>query len=90
MQHDLEEDHTVECSGRLILACKKCGENTILLGLEEDWVSERTDFTCTCGQNLTLEDGRESEEVRSVRRLLRGATRPAGDDGDHRNSGTHA
>ena len=88
MRQDLEEEHTVECSGRIVLECKKCGENTILLGLEEDWVSERTDFTCACGQNLTLAD-REREEVRSVRRLLRGTTRPAGDDGDDRSSGVH-
>ena len=75
MRHELKEEHTVACSGRIVLVCKKCGENTILLGLEEDWVSERTDFTCACGKNLTLAD-RESEEVRSVRKLIRGATRP--------------
>ncbi len=75
MRH--QEEHTVECSGRIVLVCKNCGENTILLGLEEDWaLEERTDFTCTCGQNLTLAD-RESEEVRSVRRLLRGSIRHA-------------
>ena len=79
----------MECSGRIVLVCKKCGENTILLGLEEDWVSERTDFTCSCGQNLTLAD-RESEEILSVRRLLRGVVRPPGDDGDSRSPGRHA
>lgn len=89
MRQDSEEEHTVECSGRIVLVCKKCGENTILLGLEEDWVSERTDFTCVCGHNLTLAD-RESEEVLSVRRLLRGTTRPAGDGGDYRSPGMHA
>ncbi len=74
MQHELEE-HSVECSGRIILECKSCWENTILLGLEEDWFAERTDFTCACGQNLTLAD-RTNEEVSSVRRVLRGAIRP--------------
>ena len=80
MQHDLEEEHTVECSGRIVLVCKKCWETTILLGLEEDWLSERTDFTCVCGQNLTLED-RENETAHSVRRLLRGPIRPPGGGG---------
>ena len=75
MRHELKEEHTLACSGRIVLVCKKCGENTILLWLEEDWRSERTDFTCGCGKNLTLAD-RESEEVRSVRKLIRGATRP--------------
>lgn len=86
MRQDSEEEHMVVCSGRIVLVCKKCGENTILLGLEEDWLSERTDFICACGQNLTLADS-ETEEVRSVRRLLGGTIRPAGDDRDYRDSG---
>ena len=77
MQHDLEAELYVECSGRIVLVCKKCWETTILLGLEEDWLSERTDFTCGCGQNLTLAD-RENEDVLSVSRLLRGTIRPPG------------
>ncbi len=73
MQHELEEEYTVECSGRIILVCKACWETTTLLGLEEDWISEhRKDFTCECGQSLNLERDREREEVASVRRLLRG------------------
>ncbi|CAA9452177.1 MAG: hypothetical protein AVDCRST_MAG14-1072 [uncultured Rubrobacteraceae bacterium] len=85
MQHDLEEEHSVECSGRIVLVCKKCWKTMILLGLEEDWLSERTDFTCGCGQNLTLEDDRENETALSVKRLLRGTIRPAGEvDEDHR------
>ncbi len=80
MRKDLEDEHTVECSGRIVLVCKECWEATILLGLEEDWLSERTDFTCVCGQDLTLAD-RENEEALSVRRLLRGTVRPAGDAG---------
>ncbi len=78
MRQDTEEEYTVECSGRIILECKGCGENTILLGLEKDWISERRDFTCGCGQRLTLGD-RADEEVLSVRRLLRGTVRPAGE-----------
>lgn len=84
MQHDLEAELYVECSGRIVLVCKKCWEATILLGLEEDWLSERTDFTCVCGQDLTLAD-RENEAALPVRRLLRGAIRLAGDvDEDYR------
>ena len=63
MPYELEEEYTVECSGRIILECKGCKENTILLGLEEDWVSERrTDFTCGCGQKLTLEEDWQAEQ----------------------------
>ncbi len=84
MRHDLEEEHNVECSGRIILGCKRCWESTILLGLEEDWLSEhRTDFTCACGQNLTLAD-RTNEEVSSVRRLLRGTIKPGGEIDEER------
>lgn len=70
MRDDLEESF-VDCSGRIILECKGCGENTILLGLEEDWSPERSEFGCQCGRNLTLAD-QANEEVVSVRRLLRG------------------
>ncbi len=84
MRHDLEEEHNVVCSGQIVLVCKRCWENTILLGLEEDWLSgHRTDFTCACGHNLTLAD-RTNEEVGSVRRLLRGTIRPAGEIDEER------
>lgn len=77
MRHELEEEHTVECSGQIILVCKECWETTILLGLEKDWISEdRKNFTCECGQRLNLERDREREEVVSVRRLLRGTIKP--------------
>ena len=66
-----EEGHSVECSGRISLECKRCGETKILLGLEADWRSERTDFACACGQNLTLID-RTNEEALPDKRLLRG------------------
>jgi len=77
MRHELEEEHTVECSGQIILVCKECWETTILLGLEKDWISEdRKNFTCECGQSLNLERDRGREEVVSVRRLLRGTITP--------------
>lgn len=70
MRDDLEESF-VDCSGRITLECKGCGESMILLGLEEDWGPERSEFGCQCGRRLTLAD-RANEEVLSVRRLLRG------------------
>ena len=71
MRHPLEAEHTVECSGQILLVCKECWETTTLLGLEEDRISEhRKDFTCECGQSLNLGRDRESVEVVSVRRLL--------------------
>ena len=58
------EEWTVDHSGRIILRCKKCTQRLILLGLEEDWVSEgRTEFECKCGKRLTLERDRALEEV---------------------------
>lgn len=66
------EERTLECSERSILECG-CGERLILLGLKEDWLSERrTHFECQCGQSLTLAD-RLNEEVLEFRRLMRGA-----------------
>lgn len=70
MQAHQEEDHFVDFSGRIILECKRCGETLILLGLEEDWSSERSEFGCPCGGNITLAD-RQSEEVLSVKKILR-------------------
>ena len=51
----------VSCSDQIVLQCR-CGEVLILLGLEEDWHSERTVFKCQCGQGLTLAD-RLAEEL---------------------------
>lgn len=79
-----EEGHSVECSGRISLECKRCGETKILLGLEEDWRSERTDFACACGRNLTLKD-RTNEEVRPVKRLLSGSIGTSSGDGGAEN-----
>ncbi len=57
------EEWTVDHSGRIILRCKKCTQRLILLGLEEDWVSEgRTEFECKCGKRLTLGRDRSLEE----------------------------
>jgi len=49
----------------------------ILLGLEDDWCSERNVFECECGEQLTLAD-RSDEEALAVRELLRGIVRAPG------------
>jgi hypothetical protein len=61
----------VSFSERIVLGCG-CGERLILLGLEEDWQSEKTVFECQCGARLTLVD-RIYEEVADIRRLLYGS-----------------
>lgn len=73
MRHssESESDHSLTCSGRIVLECKKCREHLILLGLEEDWHSERDVFECECGEKLTLAD-RGNAEVNDLRDLLRG------------------
>ena len=72
MQQPSESDKTVPCSARIVLDCD-CGEQLILLGLEEDWRSEqRTDFECSCGEALNLSN-RLNEDVLAFRRLMRGA-----------------
>lgn len=72
MQQHSESDKTVPCSARIILDCG-CGEQLILLGLEEDWRSEqRMDFECSCGKGLTLSD-RLNEVVPAFRQLIRSA-----------------
>jgi hypothetical protein len=71
-------ERLVECSGRVVLECDKCGEALILLGHEEDWRSESTSFGCHCGQTLTLVNRRDREaaltpeENQTARALLRG------------------
>jgi hypothetical protein len=71
------EEWNVDHSGRIILKCKKCAQRLMLLGLEEDWVSEgRTEFECKCGKRLTLgrdrslEEGHEHEADAGVGNLL--------------------
>ena len=50
-------------SGRVVLACRSCGERTVLLGRTSDWYREgRVAFACgggdggRCERNLTLAD----------------------------------
>ena len=70
-------ERLVECSGRVVLECDKCGEELILLGHEKDWRSGSTSFECHCGQTLTLVNRRDRdaaltpEEDRTARGLLR-------------------
>jgi hypothetical protein len=65
-----DSDHSVPCSGRIVLECRKCRELLILLGLEDDWRSERSDFECECGEKLTLA-GRSDGEAPAIGELLR-------------------
>ena len=70
------EEWTVDHSGRILLRCKKCRQMLVLLGLEEDWISEgRTEFECSCGKRLTLGRDRvreqEDEADTGVRDLIR-------------------
>jgi hypothetical protein len=61
MRRDLESEHYVLCSERMVLECE-CGERLVLLGLEDDWYSElRTVFDCECGEKLTLADRLDEE-----------------------------
>ena len=53
----------VDCSGRLVLECGRCGERLILLGLADDWRSERTAFECGCGESVTLADRRNEASL---------------------------
>jgi len=43
-------------SDALVLGCGRCGERVVLLGREDDWLSEgRTTFRCGgCGRGLAL------------------------------------
>ncbi len=78
MRSFAKPERFVECSGRVVLECDKCGEALILLGHEEDWQPERTSFGCHCGQTLTLVNRRDQgmaltpEEDRNTSGLLRG------------------
>jgi hypothetical protein len=63
----------VLCSEGIVLRCG-CGEKLILLGLEEDWCSEKTSFECECGAELTLADRTEGEAL-PIARLLRDSIR---------------
>ena len=58
-----QEQHSVLCSGRIVLECATCEERLVLLGREEDWLSTRTVFECECGQSLSLAGNRIAEET---------------------------
>ena len=49
-------ERTIDASGRIVLACSRCGEYVILLGLVEDWYREpRDDLKCgRCSKTVTL------------------------------------
>ena len=63
-----DSGHSIPFSGRIVLECG-CGERLVLLGLEDDWYSERTAFECECGEELTLAD-RADEDALSAEELL--------------------
>ncbi len=50
----------IETSGCVVLACRSCGERTVLIGRASDWYREgRVAFACGgggCERNLTLAD----------------------------------
>jgi hypothetical protein len=47
---------TIECSDRIILPCQ-CGDRVVLLGSPVDWYDEEHfEFSCECGETLTLAD----------------------------------
>ena len=44
----------------IVLVCEVCGERTVLGGPLAVWRSERTTFSCECGERLTLADRPDS------------------------------
>lgn len=48
----------LESSGRIVLACRGCGERVVLLGREDDWYGDGYPaFRCSgCGERVTLAD----------------------------------
>ena len=71
------EEHTIEFSGSIVLECSGCGEELVLLGLEEDWPKEHRDaFDCSgCGKSLTLAH-RTDGTAYTIKSLLRSSIRP--------------
>jgi hypothetical protein len=66
-------EHSVEASGRIVLECSGCGEELLLLGLEEGWPKEHRDaFECTCGKTVTLAD-RVDGTAYAIKTLLKGS-----------------
>jgi hypothetical protein len=49
-------EQVIECQDSITLACE-CGERIVLLGRATDWYDEnRLDFTCECGNVLSIGD----------------------------------
>ena len=66
-------EHSVEASGWIVLECSGCGEELLLLGLEEDWSKEHRDaFECACGKTVTLAD-RVDGTAYAIKTLLKGS-----------------
>jgi hypothetical protein len=56
-----------------------CGERLILLGLQEDWISEqRKNFECQCGQSLTLADRLDEDVVQEFKQIMQEAFKTPG------------
>jgi hypothetical protein len=56
-----------------VLECSGCGEELVLLGLEEDWLKQHKDaFECACGKTVTLAD-RLDGTAYAIRALLKGS-----------------
>ncbi len=74
-----EEEHAIEPSGSIVLECSGCGEELILLGLEEDWPKEHRDsFSCSgCRKTVTLAHRIDSTS-RTMKALLKSSMRPLG------------
>jgi hypothetical protein len=54
-----------------MLECSGCGEELVLLGLEENWPNEHKDtFECACGKTVTLAD-RVDGTAYTIRALLK-------------------
>jgi hypothetical protein len=68
--------HSVEASGRIVLECSGCGEELLLLGLEEDCSKEHRDaFECACGKTVTLAD-RVDGTAYTIKTLLKSRLAP--------------
>ena len=57
-------------SGRVILVCERCGEQTVLGGPLSVWCSKNTRFGCECGRELTLADRLDQLRVGRARDVM--------------------
>lgn len=47
----------IEASERIVLACRRCGEQTVLPGRTDNrYMEGHKTFACECGEDLTLAD----------------------------------